>query len=292
MLEEIDAYCKRAYDDGHRNHLGGSLIGHDCRRYLWYNFRWVLHTKFSGRMLRLFNRGHREEDRFVEWLRGAGFTVWTHDETKPKKADGTFPQFRIVGAKGHFGGSLDGIALFPPGWGIDKPVLLEFKTNGTGAGFNKLVANGMKLEKSQHFAQTCTYGADENYQFEWCLYMNINKNDDTIHVELVKLDWNQGKANKRKAEEIIESQTPPPRISENPTYYKCKTCDFHGVCHLNQAVEINCRSCKNAKPIENGEWICTLPAHINNGPIPIDVIKRGCNMHYTIAEEPGTHNVV
>ncbi|WBF76730.1 hypothetical protein PSV3_00028 [Septimatrevirus PSV31] len=42
------------------------------------------------------------------------------------KADGLeFPQYRISGVMGHFGGSLDGIARLPERYGIDEPVLLE-----------------------------------------------------------------------------------------------------------------------------------------------------------------------
>ena len=40
ILEEIDEYCVRTYDGGHRSHLGASLIGRECKRYLWYVFRW------------------------------------------------------------------------------------------------------------------------------------------------------------------------------------------------------------------------------------------------------------
>lgn len=283
----IDAYCQEAYDDGHRKHLGASLIGHKCKRYLWYNFRWVFHKIFTGRMLRLFNRGHREEDRFVEWLRGAGFTVWTHDESQPKKPNGEYPQFRVSGVNGHFGGSLDGIALFPPGWGIDEPVLLEFKTNGTGSGFNSLVAEGMMIAKPQHFAQTCTYGSDPNYRFRFVLYLNINKNDDTIHIELVKLNWSTGDQMRAKAELIISSQTPPPRLSDNRSHRECAGCDFFGICHDRQAAELNCRSCKHAYPIENGQWECRLPAHMGRGAIPDEVIAVGCNNHEDITLEVG-----
>ena len=64
ILEDIDEYCVRTYDGGHRWHLGASLIGRECKRYLWYVFRWCLHEKTTGRQQRLFNRGHREEERF------------------------------------------------------------------------------------------------------------------------------------------------------------------------------------------------------------------------------------
>lgn len=68
----INDKLEKTQEDGRRNHLGASLIGRKCRRELWYSFRWATDVKHSGRMVRLFNRGHREEERFVEWLRAVG----------------------------------------------------------------------------------------------------------------------------------------------------------------------------------------------------------------------------
>src|SRR5208283_4628088 len=73
IRKDIEDYSQQAYSSGFRKHLGASDIGHQCERYLWYKFRWMCEPKFSGRMLRLFNRGHLEEARFIEWLEGIGF---------------------------------------------------------------------------------------------------------------------------------------------------------------------------------------------------------------------------
>lgn len=319
IKEDVDAYCAEAYDDGPRRHLGASLIGHECKRYLWYVFRWCLHEKHDGRQQRLFNRGHREEARFVEWLEGIGFQVWFenrdgfayHAESDSycilaegeegdglaeritpdnphylhhiarAKADGLeFPQYRISGVNGHFGGSLDGIAKLPPQYGIDEPVLLEFKTNGTGAGFNKLVQDGMPVAKPQHFGQTSTYGY--KYGFRYVVYLNINKNDDDLHIEVTKLDHRLGEQMEIKAEQIISSQTPPARLSDNPTFHKCGYCAMKGICHEKKAPERNCRSCSYAIPVENAEWFCSLPAH--NANIPRDFIPQGCGEYKAITE--------
>lgn len=72
VVRAINDKLEKDQEDGRRNHLGASLIGRKCRRELWYSFRWATDTKHKGRMLRLFNRGHREEDRFVDWLRQVG----------------------------------------------------------------------------------------------------------------------------------------------------------------------------------------------------------------------------
>ena len=84
-----------------RAHLGASLIGRKCNRELWYSFHWTTQKNFDGRMLRLFNRGHLEEPRFVAALQMIGCKVHQYD------ANGK--QFRIAGHNGHYGGSLDAV---------------------------------------------------------------------------------------------------------------------------------------------------------------------------------------
>ena len=278
ILEEIDEYCVRTYDGGHRSHLGASLIGRECKRYLWYVFRWCLHEKTTGRQQRLFNRGHREEARFIEWLEGIGFKVWFENRDEGPNEKGEFPQYRISDVMGHFGGSLDGIAVLPERYGIAEPVLLEFKTNGTGAGFNKLADDGMPIAKPEHFAQTSTYG--KKYNFRYCVYLNINKNDDSLHIEVVKLNHNLGEQMIMKAEQIIMSQTAPARLSDNPTFHKCTYCHMKEVCHKGAVVEVNCRSCAFARPVENAEWFC----EVHNGNIPKDFIAKACPSYKAITQ--------
>ena len=278
ILEEIDEYCVRTYDGGHRSHLGASLIGRECKRYLWYVFRWCLHEKTTGRQQRLFNRGHREEARFIEWLEGIGFKVWFENRDEGPNEKGEYLQYRISDVMGHFGGSLDGIAVLPERYGIAEPVLLEFKTNGTGAGFNKLADDGMPIAKPEHFAQTSTYG--KKYNFRYCVYLNINKNDDSLHIEVVKLNHNLGEQMIMKAEQIIMSQTAPARLSDNPTFHKCGYCHMKEVCHKGAVVEVNCRSCAFARPVENAEWFC----EVHNGNIPKDFIAKACPSYKAITQ--------
>jgi hypothetical protein len=278
ILEEIDEYCVRAYDGGHRSHLGASLIGRECKRYLWYVFRWCLHEKTTGRQQRLFNRGHREEARFIEWLEGIGFKVWFENRDEAPNEKGEYPQYRISDVMGHFGGSLDGIAVLPERYGIAEPVLLEFKTNGTGAGFNKLADDGMPIAKPEHFAQTSTYG--KKYNFRYCVYLNINKNDDSLHVEVVKLNHNLGEQMITKAEQIITTQKPPARLSDNPTFHKCGYCAMKDICHKGAVPEANCRSCAFARPVENAEWFC----EVHNGNIPKDFIPKACPSYKAITQ--------
>lgn len=270
---KIDDYCLQAYDDGHRSHLGASLIGHECSRHLWYVFRWAKHEQFSARMLRLFQRGHLEENRFIEYLRGSGWEV----VNRPEGA----AQYRVSAVLGHFGGSLDGMArpqeLLHP---IDEDAdafLLEFKTNGTGASFTGLMEKGVRRAKPQHWAQMCVYGALR--KLKHAVYCAVNKNDDDIHIEVVELDWNYGNELMGKAHAIIMSQEPPPRLAQSPAFHICKFCSHQGICFRDEPMEKNCRTCKFARPVEDAQWYCDF----HNGAIPRDFLKTGCDDHAPIA---------
>ena len=76
IVADIDAASVVLYDEGRRAHLGASVIGSPCSRALYYAFRWCWQEKFDGRMKRLFNTGHREEERFITYLTAIGFKVW------------------------------------------------------------------------------------------------------------------------------------------------------------------------------------------------------------------------
>lgn len=264
--ELIEQYSCDKYPAENRNHLGASIVGDKCSRRSWYTFRWVKLEQHLGRMRRLFQRGHREEQIFIEILRGIGFTIW---EVDPE----TNQQFRIYGCQGHFGGSGDSKGLIP---GLpDIPILLEFKTHNTKS-FTYLVEKKLFAAKPQHYAQMCLYG--KGYQYKYGLYCAINKNDDDYYFELVELDWNYAIQLEKKAQDIISSQLPPARISDNPAYFECKYCDKADICHNGAAVEVNCRSCKSAVAIENAQWYCQTWKAI----IPPAEILKGCSQHQSI----------
>lgn len=266
IKSDVDAWSVKEYTGEHRSHLGASLIGLPCDRRIWMAFRWLKFEMFDGRMLRLFQTGHREEERFIEALRGIGCTVWEVDPETNK-------QFRIYGVKGHYGGSTDSVGILP--FFPDLPLLMEFKTHNDKS-FVHLVNKGVVLAKPQHYAQMCAYG--KHYKFKYALYCAKNKNDDDIHYEVVELNWDTGNDLEAKAEEIIRSPTPPRKLSDNPSYYDCRYCPFNGICHHNKPVEKNCRSCRMCEPVDNAEWYC----HRWKAIVPAEHLNQGCDSHTPI----------
>jgi hypothetical protein len=253
-------------ENGNRPHLGASLIGHACERYLWMTFRWVEDKKFTGRMLRLFETGQLEEARLIANLRRIGVQV--HESTPEGK------QWRVEDIGGHFGGSMDGACVglpeAPKTWHVT-----EMKTHNDKS-FNDLLKNKVQKSKPQHWAQMQVYmgltGMDR------ALYMAVNKNTDDIYIERVEFDPVEFAKLKARAERVISAAEPPLRISNDPSWYVCKMCDFHEHCHGEAAPQVNCRTCAHSTPFttgKDGEWIC----EDMKTPIGLIAQREGCSQH-------------
>ena len=313
MMIDIDNYCDRKWADENRNRLGFSLIGDECQRKLWYGFRWCKTPKPSPRLKRLFDRGHKEEERFIDYLQGIGCTVYPFDPSyhlliEPtaneyivvninesvyneldsmgaidvsdnaehvRKANAlgiTYPvQWRVSAVNSHSGGSLDGKGFLPKHYGIDEEILFEFKTHNSKS-FKDLRAKGMKMSKPVYYAQCCCYGY--MLRLNYVCYVAVNKYDDDIHLEVVALNHKTGETLVQKAERIIMSQEPPPRLHENPTFWLCKSCGYFPICHAKQQIERNCRSCKHAEPAKGKQWICNKHNQVLTDDIIVN--EYGC----------------
>lgn len=247
-----------------RPYLGASIIGHHCRRYLWLSFRWAMKPQFDGQLLRLFGTGHREEGRIVEELRGIGCQVW---ETDPI----TKQQFEIVDCEGHFRGHLDGKALDLP----EAPHtvhVLEFKTFNAKS-FNELKQKRVQAAKPMHYDQMQVYMLKTG--LERAMYIAVNKDTDDIYTERLDIDYKHANALIEKAGAIIEMPEPPLRISEDPSWWQCKSCNMHSLCHGTEAPLPNCRTCAHSTPAEDAEWVCEK----YNCVIPSDNQEHGCDKH-------------
>ena len=269
-----DAYSTK--EDDWRDHLGASLIGRECPREIWYGFRWATLQKFDGRMIRLFNRGHLEEPRFIALLEMIGCQVW--------QLDANGKQFRISGHKKHFGGSLDAVVLGIPDL-PDQPVLAEFKTHGEKS-FIKLVATGVLSAKWEHFIQMQIYMGKND--LKWAIYCAVSKNTDELHLEILQFDPVQYQRYLDRSKMIIEVREPPPKINASPGWFKCKFCSHKGVCHGDDLPAINCRTCSFVEIGDDGAWICKNNEVITlaeiqgwEDPIELDASaqRKGCEFY-------------
>lgn len=248
-----------------RPHLGASIIGHKCDRYIWLSFRWAVVEQFSGRILRLFRRGHMEEATVHEDLRLAGCKVQTIDPATRK-------QFRFD--DGHFGGSCDGIITHGVPEAVKVPHLLEVKTHSTKS-FKEVQERGVHISKPQHWAQMQVYMAA--FDLEWALYYAVNKDTDEIYTERVQIAPPEPMKLFAKAQRLIASDRAPNPISTDPTWFECRYCAAHDQCHGSKLTkQVNCRTCLHSTAERDGRWTC---AHWGVDIPDVDAQRAGCDEH-------------
>lgn len=237
-----DAYQEK--DIQFRSHMGASLLGKQCKRDIWYSFNWCKETYFTGRMIRLFNRGHLEEGRFMAMLMQAGINCWF------KKEDGG--QFAFHNCDGHYGGSLDIVIKGVPGY-ESTPMLCECKTHSEKS-FTKLVQVGVADAKPEHLIQMNQYMG--HYSLSFALYFAVNKNTDEIYCEIVPFDKDKFDPQIRLASSLVKRRTPPIRVTKERSFYLCKSCEYKAICWDKKDPQVTCRTCVNSIMIDQGRWKC------------------------------------
>lgn len=266
-LDPKNSTVKRIYEhwesksENRRPYLGASAIGTECERKLWLGFRWCFTTKFDGRMLRLFNRGHREEPVFEEEMRAIGCQLegTQHEEVAH---DGHF--------KMHCDGAILGLVEAPKTWHV-----ADFKTMS-----DKSFKKFEKCKTDDDFAEEYpTYHGQLHVEMEMmgltrAALIAVNKNTDHLHMLRLK-ENGAGAYYLEKAGRIIHA-TAPEAHDRNPTDYRCRFCDSHSVCHGIEAPEINCRNCCYATPVADGKWAC---ADRDGELLTDDTSKHGCKFH-------------
>ena len=244
--------------------MGISSLVSPGDRQIFFSLRWVTRPKFlktsqlsrtgndsGGRMLRLFDTGNREEERFYSELESVGFNVVPDDNGR---------QFKVRGLTcAHYGGSCDGFAQDTDGL-IGKQgewYLLEIKTHNENS-FRSLEKHGMRKSKPEHGVQMDQYGG--GFSIGKGLYLAKNKNTDELYIEKVEINPHVFHEMEKKADKLVKTKELPKKMTENPTHFICKNfCDYRDLCFGNQPVkiEVNCRTCKDSEPSSNAEsWQC------------------------------------
>lgn len=211
-----------------REYLGGSEIGRECERQLQFSLFNVEkdHGRdFSGRILRIFERGHWVESAVIRWLRLAGITILTEDN------DGE--QFGFSEAGGLFKGHCDGIITSGPEVFGPFPRLLENK----GLKASKWAAmekHGVRHANIVYWAQCQVYMDRFDLRDNPALFSAVNM--DTMDIYWEGIPFNHGACEQLsgKAGRILRASLAGellPRLSQDPTFYQCKFCDWCEHCH-------------------------------------------------------------
>jgi hypothetical protein len=246
-----------------RPHMGVSIIGHKCDRYLWLTFRWAVVEKHKGRILRLFRRGQLEESVVVSDLRAIGMDVRETGSGQSRVDFGC-----------HVSGSKDGIIRYGVPGAEKTPHLLEIKTHSDKS-FTELAKEGVKKSKPVHWVQMQVYmlGSD----LDRALYYAINKDTDEIYTERVELDRDASQSAVDRAKRIVTSdRMPEPMAGASASWYECKYCPAYSFCHHETlSKQVNCRTCSHATAHADSTWHCAR----HNGEVPVEFQRTGCDSH-------------
>jgi CRISPR/Cas system-associated exonuclease Cas4 (RecB family) len=234
----------RVYPGRLSTYIGPSALGNECPRAIWLKFRNAGYpAPITARQKRLFSRGDREEPIVLADLKEAGVEILTTQE-------------KVVYLAGHGMGFSDGRVTNLP----DAPKtehLLEIKT-ANDKNFAAIAMKGVEKAKPDHYLQIQLYM--HLFGLSRALYIAVNKNTDERHYE--RIDYNRGYAEDqiRRAEDILNASTPPPKRET----YKCKWCDYRGICQDGDPVRKGCRICVHAAPMPGGKWVCQRKRKVKN----------------------------
>ena len=259
MRQAAEAEAKK---EKPRGYIGASGVGAECDKKALFTHRWAATEEFSADTLWRFADGHLSEDVVAARIKAIpGVELFTH------KANGE--QFGFADLGGHLRGHIDGVIKGHPE--IEGPAIWEHKAVNE----KKFRAFGRLKEKRRH--EDVLYAFDETYYGQAMLY--CHKFDMDEHYLTVstpgarQIDDVITPANPAyavslidKARAVLTTRELPRRINDDPKFFKCSWCAFNSICHRQGEddpillVNQNCRTCKFAEPIldgEDGGWRCT-----------------------------------
>lgn len=229
-LEAVDReIVARASAGPRRRYLGMSSIAEPCERKLWYGLNSEQDPEpFSARTIRMFNDGHRGEDVIISLLRMVpGIQLHVRGD------DGR--QFRVEDYDGRFAGHLDGAIIgliqAPKTWHVFEAKVCNEKK------FAKLNELKVKLGEKQaleawdpiYYGQAVAYMSYTGMTRHYLVaatpgtrdLTSVRTNENPVYAMRLKA----------KAERILNAKYPLARISNDPDWWQCKSCQWRTVCH-------------------------------------------------------------
>tara|TARA_R110000765_G_scaffold140999_1_gene241697 strand:- start:417 stop:1481 length:1065 start_codon:yes stop_codon:yes gene_type:complete len=262
VVDAIDTH-HAARPDKPRPHLGASILGHHCDRWVWLSFRWAVREQFPGRIRRLFRRGHNEETILAQDLRAIGIDL---------RHTGYDQKTVVLG--GHLGGSVDGIAESGVPGAEKSRHIVEFKTHAIKS-FEDLIKTCVLDSKPMHWCQMQLYM--HGLGIDRALYVAVCKNDDRIYTERVRYDKDAAESLLERGRRISTAERIPDPISTDPSWWRCKFCPAHSFCHERRLTqEVNCRTCAHSTPSDDGKWGC---ARWEADHVEPEHQRTGCHAH-------------
>ena len=223
----IDAGLQaREQQQGKRQYLGASRLGVSCERQLQYEYAQAPvdpGREFSGRILRIFERGHRMEFAMFGWLRAAGFVLKTEGK------DGQ--QFGFSVADGKLQGHCDGVFVSGPE-GFAYPALWECKALGSKS-WTDLAKKGLAASKPVYAAQVAIYQTYLGLFDNPAIFTAVNADSMEIYTELVPFDAALAQKMSDRAVRVIQATEAGellPRSFAEASHFECRFCAYAQRC--------------------------------------------------------------
>lgn len=254
-LEAVDAaiVARHAASQERRPYLGMSAVGQDCKRAVWYGFRWAAIEKMTADSIKRIEDGHAGEAIMAARLKATpGIELVTHD------ARGKQFGFSDMGGhlRGHMDGAIRGLIQAPKAWQV-----WEAKVVGED-NFKKFIG-----ALGKHGSKGALIEWNATYYVQAQLYMHYSGMDR--HYTTVSSAGSRKALSARTeldkafavrviaiAAQLIESTEPPTRIADDATKYPCAYCTHVEHCHGKRAPLMNCRTCTYVTPKIEGGWHC------------------------------------
>lgn len=245
ITRKIDLGTIATSKEERRSYVGASGVGNPCELALQYSLRGYPQKPPPPAVKRIFEMGHIVEELVVKHLRDAGYSLLEVDPT-------TKEQFAYTALGGHLRGHADGMI------DIDgKPHVLEIKSMNDKK-WNTFKSRGVKNSHRIYFDQVQLLMGLSGIQN--AVVVAYNKNNSLYHYEYVAFDYMCFKGLISHAERVIRQQSTE-RVSDNPLSFSCRYCNFKPHCwpagEKSLAVEVECKTCRHAKPVAKRKWLCT-----------------------------------
>lgn len=227
-LDAMRLACEeKSKQEPRRGYLGASSIGDPCARKLWYMYNGFPSEPFKAETLWNFEDGHRTEDLIAARLRMVkSIELFTHDE------NGKQFGFSMFGGKfaGHYDGVIRGLIQAPKAWHIWENKACSLKK------FNEFKAckikygekNALENWNMTYFVQHQIYMHKENIDRGYLTVALAGGRD----IDSCRTEYKPEIAERYtdRAEAIINAKSPPPRISEDATFWLCRFCNQQENC--------------------------------------------------------------
>jgi hypothetical protein len=245
---DLAIVAKKGADDGAyratsdvmgRPGIGAGRLGNDCHRAIAYEYHRTPKDpgrEFSGRLYRIFDRGHTAEEKMASYLRLAGFKLLTENA---RGRQFRFDIAKYEDGKGRIKGMIDGVITDGPAFIVANgqhfmmkyPCVWENKELGS-KGYKKIEKLGVRAYGGDYFPQSQMNMFHLDLTENPCLFTVKNADTQEIYAELVAFDPTATQAAIDVGVKVIQTQVPEemPRVASSATDQRCKFCDFPARC--------------------------------------------------------------